>query len=315
MIKKGNSNNASQVLIGDREVFKVYIGSNLVWENSPKPLIFFDTGENETIPDCRFTCGGGSSGYVEAVNNDTGLYNDYNYCIKLPGYTIDQTTEIIPNDITLIERTGNSGSSKAYQMIKRILLTDEVVHLPLCRNIQPFLQYNIYNTSINSALEEVHIRLKTTSFATFGMTRSSYIKYPNISKITLGFSTSHSGSVNLGSGYFSGLITLEFYGYNESLKEWSLGGDFSNLSGDIYLLNSCPALVNLLGITKLKRDMGLSKCPNLSQDSLNGIFEALEDLNVEGKTATLSLSISHQSKISDTQIAEATQKGWNVTFG
>ncbi len=100
-----------------------------------------------------------------------------------------------------------------------------------------------------------------------------------------------------------------------------------------YVLESCTALLNFGGFINLgkgyiqKTDnysnykLDLSYCKKISHDSLMSVINNLYDLNLTYNVAnggilyaqTLNLGSTNKSKLTEEEIAIATNKGWNVT--
>lgn len=109
--------------------------------------------------------------------------------------------------------------------------------------------------------------------------------------------------------------------------------DTSNVTKMSYTFSYCRALTNLKFSTNLGKGyvqkssnyssytLDLSTCTKLSHDSLMSVINNLYDLNLTYDVAnggklyaqTLKLGSTNKSKLTEEEIAIATNKGWNVT--
>ena len=98
------------------------------------------------------------------------------------------------------------------------------------------------------------------------------------------------------------LRTLDISGWNLSALE-KCGNAFK----------SCASLVNLItdGCIMPSISFDLKTCISLSVDSLVGVIAALPTL-AEGTTATLTLGAINIAKLTEEQLAVATEKGWTI---
>ena len=57
----------------------------------------------------------------------------------------------------------------------------------------------------------------------------------------------------------------------------------------------------------------LTYCTSLTHESLMNVINNLYDLNLNGKAGTLALGTTNRAKLTDDEIAIATNKGWTVS--
>lgn len=109
--------------------------------------------------------------------------------------------------------------------------------------------------------------------------------------------------------------------------------DFSKVIDATYVLHYCNKLINLKGFSNLGKGytqkisnqssykLNLSYCTELTHDSLMNVINNLYDLNLTynvaggGKLCTQSLALgaTNLAKLTEEEIAIATNKGWNIT--
>lgn len=78
-------------------------------------------------------------------------------------------------------------------------------------------------------------------------------------------------------------------------------------------LASCPELVNLTIEGKIGQDgFDVKSSKKLSYDSLMSIINALFDYSGTTTTKVVTLGADNKNKLTEAEIAEATQKGWSV---
>jgi hypothetical protein len=71
----------------------------------------------------------------------------------------------------------------------------------------------------------------------------------------------------------------------------------------------CLALTNLGGFKNLKTNLDLSNCLNLTHDSLMNVINNLATVE---NNPTLTLGTTNIAKLTDNEIAIATNKGWII---
>lgn len=77
--------------------------------------------------------------------------------------------------------------------------------------------------------------------------------------------------------------------------------------------NGCTALTNLtVAGTIGQNGFDVSKCTNLTHDSLMSIINALRDFSGTSTTKTVTLGSTNLEKLTDTEKVIATQKGWTL---
>ena len=74
-----------------------------------------------------------------------------------------------------------------------------------------------------------------------------------------------------------------------------------------------PSLVNIVVEGKIGANLSLLNSSKLSYESLMSIMNTLKDYNDTGETRTLTLHATAKAKLSDGDIAIATQKGWTIS--
>ena len=95
-----------------------------------------------------------------------------------------------------------------------------------------------------------------------------------------------------------------------------------NVQNDFY---NCSALTNFGGFKNLGQaysttqsanyyeyKLDLSSCTKLTHDSLMSIINALYDYSGTTTTRTVTLGTDNKNKLTEAEIAIATQKGWSV---
>ena len=76
---------------------------------------------------------------------------------------------------------------------------------------------------------------------------------------------------------------------------------------------SCNKLINIGSIKNIKMNFNVSGSPCLHKETLLRILNALYDYSTSEATYTLALGTANLSKLTDEEIAIATNKGWNVS--
>ena len=91
--------------------------------------------------------------------------------------------------------------------------------------------------------------------------------------------------------------------------------DFSNVTDNNTLIfKDCFELENLGGFKDMKVDLPLNDCYKLTHDSLMNVINNLYDLSANGLSSkTLNLGSTNISKLTEDEIAIATNKGWIVS--
>ena len=84
--------------------------------------------------------------------------------------------------------------------------------------------------------------------------------------------------------------------------------DTSKIVNTMYMFSKCDKLTNLGGFTGLNVDLDLSPCPLLTKESILNVFNKAAD--VTSSSQTLTLGTVNLSKLTDTEKAIATRKGW-----
>ena len=85
----------------------------------------------------------------------------------------------------------------------------------------------------------------------------------------------------------------------------------TNISG---VFNKCYNLRNIKSISNIKiNNLNFSTCYSLTHETLIKILNALYDYSTSENTYTLALGTANLSKLTDEEIAIATNKGWNVS--
>lgn len=88
------------------------------------------------------------------------------------------------------------------------------------------------------------------------------------------------------------------------------GLDTSSVSSTstLTMFDTCPNLINLK-VGKITVNFKFNKCNNLSHDSLMNVINALEPTDT---TLTLTIGSTNIAKLSEEELAIATEKGWTV---
>lgn len=164
----------------------------------------------------------------------------------------------------------------------------------------PYVQTSISQITADLPSTVTKVKIKGNNNIT-NMYRAFFRKN-NITEITLDFDTS---TVTFWDNCFSG------YGYDSTLTKIANALDFTNLNtGNLFA--SCYSLVYLRIVQNtLSVSLALNQT-NLDADSYTSVFNSLMDIS-SGTAQTLTLQNSHYGRYTDTQIAEATAKGWTVT--
>ena len=84
--------------------------------------------------------------------------------------------------------------------------------------------------------------------------------------------------------------------------------DTSKIVNTMYMFSKCGKLTTLGGFTGLNVDLDLSPCPLLTKESILNVFN--KAANVTSSPKTLTLGTTNLSKLTDTEKAIATRKGW-----
>ena len=85
----------------------------------------------------------------------------------------------------------------------------------------------------------------------------------------------------------------------------------TNISG---VFNKCYNLRNIKSISNIKiNNLNFSTCYSLTHETLIKILNALYDYSTSEDTYTLALGSANLAKLTDEEIAIATNKGWNVS--
>ncbi|MBR2452587.1 MAG: hypothetical protein IKB32_00855 [Clostridia bacterium] len=150
-------------------------------------------------------------------------------------------------------------------------------------------------TDLASRLEECNVKLDTTNATSF----SEFVYLSGITRLP---ELVTYGATGFSRAFTSGnLITMD----NLVLKEDG-SQSFTNT------FQSCTKLTNIKITGKIGNDVSFSNSPNLTYDSLMSIINALKDYKDTGETRTLTLHADAKGRLSESDIAIATQKGWTV---
>ncbi len=152
-------------------------------------------------------------------------------------------------------------------------------------------------TDIAQHLEDMGVTLDTSEatgfrdFASYG----SVTRLPEISTI---------GTSSLSGIFYNcpSLITIDKLVFKDDGSQTWESTSFQGL----------PSLVNIEIEGEIGANFSLSNSSKLSYDSLMSIINALKDYKDTGETRTLTLHKTAKAKLSDSDIAIATQKGWAV---
>jgi surface protein len=93
------------------------------------------------------------------------------------------------------------------------------------------------------------------------------------------------------------LYTLDFSGL-----------DTSSITSTLTMFNTCPNLVNLR-VGKITVSFTFNKCDKLSHESLLNVIAALEPTTT---AKTLTIGATNLAKLTEAEIAVATEKGWTI---
>lgn len=74
----------------------------------------------------------------------------------------------------------------------------------------------------------------------------------------------------------------------------------------------CTALENLTIGGEIGQNINVSDCTKLTHQSLMSIIDHLYDYSTEGGTYTLTMGTTNQEKLTESEIALITQKGWTL---
>lgn len=100
---------------------------------------------------------------------------------------------------------------------------------------------------------------------------------------------------------------------NASSLEMSFYSDGSRHSPLYYAFRDCRSLVDFGGFRNLKVDLDLSQCPELSVTSLMNVINNLKELEYSERGCKLVLGETNLDKLTSSQKAIATNKGWTLT--
>ena len=163
------------------------------------------------------------------------------------------------------------------------------------RNTEPF--------DLAARLEECGKVLDTSNVSSAnGMNYSFYwTSFSRIPHIDL---SSFTGSALNTFGYNGHLETIDKITSNEKIV-WN---------NTFYTSNPVPTmpLKNIVFDGVIGQNIDFQYCPLLTHDSLISIINALKDYSGTGTTRTLILHKDAKAKLSESEIAVATQKGWTV---
>ena len=84
--------------------------------------------------------------------------------------------------------------------------------------------------------------------------------------------------------------------------------DTSKVTNMFFMFQNCNSLTTLGGFLNLKTNLGISNSPNLTHDSLMNVINKAADVTSSSKTLTL--GTTNLSKLTSTEKAIATNKGW-----
>ena len=143
--------------------------------------------------------------------------------------------------------------------------------------------------------------LDLSSFDTSNVTDMTYM-FDDCSKLTtIDLSNWNTSKVTYMGAMFqkcSSLIDLDLSNF-----------DTSNVTDMSLMFNSCNSLTNLIAPKNISADLDLSSCKKITHDSLMSIINNLATVTT---TKKLTVGFSNLSKISNEDIAIATNKGWTV---
>ena len=98
--------------------------------------------------------------------------------------------------------------------------------------------------------------------------------------------------------------------YAETIDELILKEDGTTTIGTAF--KNCGSLKNIKISGKIGVDADFSSCYSLSHDSLISIINALKDFSGTSTTRTLTLHTDAKAKLTEVEMAIATEKGWTV---
>lgn len=78
------------------------------------------------------------------------------------------------------------------------------------------------------------------------------------------------------------------------------------------IFNACSKLENITFEGTIPRTISFNTCSKLTKESLDSIITALKDYSGTTTTATLTLHATAKAKLTETDIATITQKGWSL---
>ena len=84
--------------------------------------------------------------------------------------------------------------------------------------------------------------------------------------------------------------------------------DTSNVTNMGRMFDGCTSLTTLGGFTGLKVNLDLSSCPLLTKESILNVFN--KAANVKSSPKTLTLGTTNLNKLTSSEKAIATNKGW-----
>lgn len=79
-----------------------------------------------------------------------------------------------------------------------------------------------------------------------------------------------------------------------------------------YAFNACPALENIVIEGCIGNNLSFAQSVKLTHRSLMSILTHLKDMSGTGQTRTLALGSKNLAKLTDTEKAMATEKGWTL---
>lgn len=118
------------------------------------------------------------------------------------------------------------------------------------------------------------------------------------------------GTVNIGSSVFEGCTSLKTV-YLPSSITTDTNGSLSATSSSYYAFYGCTALEDVQLGNDWNISLRLNVSENLTVKSMTAMFEALKDLT-DDTAKTLTLGSTNLAKLTDEQIAIATNKNWTL---
>ncbi len=150
-------------------------------------------------------------------------------------------------------------------------------------------------TDLAALFERSGVKLNTEKATSFSemIAYSSVTRLPEISVI---------GVTGLSRAFASGnLVTID-----KLILREDGGNEFSNTFA------SCSKLANIVIEGKIGNNISFSDSSKLTYDSIMSVINALKDYSGTTITKTLTLHATTKAKLSDSDIAIATQKGWTI---